>query len=98
MATDPLRYNVRQALIAEIDRWLGKEFEDSMDKLPMRHVRDLLKIDMSPWQYIKKTRESHFIDECALIALRVRYSLLPEEKEFMKKKWLTDEGFYDTTP
>ena len=70
MATDLLRYNVRQVLIVEINRWLGNQFEDSIDKPSMRHVRDLLKNDMSPWQHIKKKGETHFIDECALFALR----------------------------
>ena len=48
IAADLLRYDVRQALIIEIEKWLGKEFEDSIEKLLMRHVRDMLRIDMSP--------------------------------------------------
>ena len=94
---DLLHYNVRQALIIEIEKWLGKEIEDTIDKPLMRHMRDLLRNDMSPWKQIKKTwtRETHFIDECALIAFRVLHSLPTNERVFMKK-WLTDEGFYDT--
>ena len=47
---DLKRSNVRQALIVEIDKWLGKEFEDSADKPPMRHVRDLLQNDMAVYK------------------------------------------------
>ena len=87
---DLLRYNVRQALISEIENWLGKEIEDTIDKPLMRHVRDLLRNDMSPWKQINKTwtRETHFIEECALIAYRVLHSLPTNERVFMKT-WQT---------
>ena len=72
------RRTIRHALVAEIDKWLEyKENKDSMDYKPMCHVRALLQNDMSPWQYILKTRENHFIDDCALISYRVLHSLPP---------------------
>ena len=88
--------NVRRALMVEIENWFQyKENKDSMDYKLMQYVQMLLGNGFSPWKYIKKTRETYFIDTCAYIAYRVLHSLPPEEKEYTKK-WLTDEGFYDT--
>ena len=61
---------------------------------PMCHVRELLQNDASPWEYILKTRETHFVDECALISYRVLHSLPDDEKKTMNQ-WLTAEWFYD---
>ena len=74
------RRNIRRAPVTEIDKWLEKENKDSMDYAPMCHVRELLQNNMSPWQYILKTRETHFIDDCALISYRFLNSLAENEK------------------
>ena len=41
-----------------------------MDYKPMQYVHMLLGNGASPWQYIKKTKETHFIDDYALIIVQ----------------------------